>query len=597
MSNTVSSGRSVAVARLKTLTNQGLKDICRDEHLAVSGVKATLQGRIIDTLDRAINNNDMAAFERVRDRILNRGPTQQNSYSGSNYGSSSPVAAYTPGSRPSPFPTTTPNGPNMTHAYRPSLPPPPGQRGGGSTPSRLSFKQSPFYHIQEALTPVQDLTEMPQNRHQISYPIVLSENVIQRVRENPSLKIMLYCTATTLLSQYDASDVSFPSQIDLRVNSDEVRHNFKGLKNKPGTTKPVDLTQFLRKTARYQNMMTINYALTSKKYSWVINLVRKSSAEELTEKIRQGRTISKDQVLREMISKAKDPDIIAVSTVMSLKDPISTMRMDLPCRSTVCSHNQCFDVSSFIQLQEQAPTWSCPICNKTISFGALAVDHYVLDILQKTPKSVDQVRVEPEGEWREIKQDDNGAGGRDKSQSRAPYDEDSDDEIEIIEPKGGVSIKKDPGQSATPGLAQHTPPLSSRETSAPQTAARSTGGAKRPSAVIDLTLSDEDDEDDEPPRRAKRPNVNSYNTPASMPDSRFSSQGLQQRPPVPNTFFSLPPLSSSSSPANGGAPQVQPSVDGNNGQSLPWPQSYASYGSPWRVQQQSHFGSEQSRQK
>lgn len=203
----------------------------------------------------------------------------------------------------------------MTHGYRPSLPPPPGQRGGGSTPSRLSFKQSPFYHIQEALTPVQDLTgksnagadpfeadkneEMPQNRHQISYPIVLSENVIQRVRENPSLKIMLYCTATTLLSQYDASDVSFPSQIDLRVNSDEVRHNFKGLKNKPGTTKPVDLTQFLRKTARYQNIMTINYALTSKKYSWVINLVRKSSAEELTEKIRQGRTISKDQVLRE----------------------------------------------------------------------------------------------------------------------------------------------------------------------------------------------------------------------------------------------------------------------------------------------------------
>ena len=78
-----------------------------------------------------------------------------------------------------------------------------------------------------------------------------------------------------------------------------------------------------------------------------------------------------------VMSKVKDPDIVATSSVMSLKDPVSYLRIQLPCRSNVCSHNQCFDATSFLQLQEQAPTWSCPICSKTVAFGSLAVDQYV----------------------------------------------------------------------------------------------------------------------------------------------------------------------------------------------------------------------------
>ncbi|KAF4555419.1 PINIT domain-containing protein [Elsinoe fawcettii] len=570
----ISAARGQTVARLKVLTNSELKEICRTEQLAVSGVKAQLQGRIIERLDRAIDANDTVIFERVRSKISNRGAAPPPQYQNTGYNSSaSPTATY-PQHRPQV--SGAANGNNAASAYpRPNLPMP-GQRA----PGRMAFKPSPFYHIQEALTPVQDLTEMPQNRHQVTYPILLSENIVQRLKEDPSLKIMLYCTSTSILGQYELCDVAFPSQMDVRINSDEVRHNFKGLKNKPGTTKPADLTTYIRKVARYNNFMQINYALTSKRYSWVVNLVRKASAEELTEKVRTNRVISKESVLREMISKAKDPDIVATASVMSLKDPISTMRIDLPCRSTLCRHNQCFDVSCFIQLQEQAPTWSCPICNKTISYEALAVDQYVQDILAKTSRSVEQVTIEPEGAWSEIKQDDEKTNGRDKSQSRAPYDEDSDEDlIEIVEPKGGVPIKNDPSQP-TPGLAQHTPPLSSRETSAPQmSASRPNGaGSKRPSAVIDLTLSD----DDEPPRQIKRPAMNSYNTPASMPDFRNSSlPGFHQRPPPPTSPFSIPQLSLPSSPANGGAQQVPTSEAG--GQTLSWPQQYASYSSPWGV--------------
>lgn len=73
-------------------------------------------------------------------------------------------------------------------------------------------------------------------------------------------------------------------------------------------------------------------------------------------------------------SKARDADIVATASVLSLKCPLSTLRIDLPCRSIACRHNQCFDATSYLQLQEQGPTWLCPLCNNPAPFENLAVD-------------------------------------------------------------------------------------------------------------------------------------------------------------------------------------------------------------------------------
>lgn len=124
----------------------------------------------------------------------------------------------------------------------------------------------------------------------------------------------------------------------------------------------------------------------------IVNLVKQNSAESLVTKLKSGKTFSRERVVREsgflsilkvaltttnlmvVITKSEDSDLVATSTVMSLKCPLSTLRMNLPIRSTVCSHNQCFDALSFLQLQEQAPTWTCPHCNKVVCFEALVVD-------------------------------------------------------------------------------------------------------------------------------------------------------------------------------------------------------------------------------
>lgn len=126
----------------------------------------------------------------------------------------------------------------------------------------------------------------------------------------------------------------------------------------------------------------------------VVNLVKQHSAESLVLKLRSGKSISKERVIHEsrdsnpanshkvaklypVITKSEDNDLVATSTVISLKCPLSTLRINVPIRSTVCTHNQCFDALSFLQLQEQAPTWTCPLCNKIVCFEALEVDGYV----------------------------------------------------------------------------------------------------------------------------------------------------------------------------------------------------------------------------
>ena len=226
------------------------------------------------------------------------------------------------------------------------------------------------------------------------------------------------------------------------------------------------------------------------------------------------------------MKKANDSDIEVGSSVMSLKDPISTLRIKTPCRSTVCTHNQCFDAESFLQLQEQAPTWTCPICNKTISYEGLAVDQYVEEILNKA-RNADQVTIEPNGDW---------STEKDTSPKRNGYnahDDDSDDDLIEIPDYRIRAIKSEAAPTPT---SLSTPPLPSRETSS---APRS--GTKRTSEVVDLTLSD----DDEPVRPAKKV---AYSTPNSLPDpsrryqlpSHGHSNSTAHSRPLPPPYNSMP---------------------------------------------------------
>jgi E3 SUMO-protein ligase PIAS1 len=393
---------------------------------------------------------------------------------------------------------------------------------------------------------------------------------------------MVFCASEAIGPfSRDNADISFPHNVELKCNGDDVKANLRGLKNRPGSTRPVDITSMLRtKPANYNNIVEMVYALTTKvrwtltssfsslllyvsdltsriiyaeqdksakqKFYLIVNLVSKKSVDTMVNSIRTGRTISKEQVLREskLVSsflqsnywhdtvrrKAADPDeIVATSTVLSLKDPVGYTRITTPCRGIGCSHNQCFDAAYYLQLQEQAPTWTCPICNKPVLWEQLALDQYVNDILRLTPKSVESVVVEPTGEWQIEKPTESGSTR--KSNPTPSDDDDDDDIVEITNTSTMVQPKL---ETLTPHSVR-TPPLSSREDSSVPSASRPSApstSSKRPHAVVDLTLSD-DEEDARPAPKAPRL--------SSLSEDPIISSARVQNPTPDRYQFSFPP--------------------------------------------------------
>lgn len=94
--------------------------------------------------------------------------------------------------------------------------------------------------------------------------VVLTPTVAARLQNDPNIRVMVYCAADTGLNQYTKSDIAFPHQVEIKANLDEVKANLRGLKNKPGSTRPADVTSYIRKKPGYPNHIVMTYALTQK---------------------------------------------------------------------------------------------------------------------------------------------------------------------------------------------------------------------------------------------------------------------------------------------------------------------------------------------
>lgn len=103
-----------------------------------------------------------------------------------------------------------------------------------------------------------------QTRDHVDLRVSLDSSTAKELQENPNLRVMVYCAADSGLKSFTASDIAFPHQVELKVNEDDVKANLRGLKNRPGTTQPADITNKLRKKPNYPNHIVMTYALTTK---------------------------------------------------------------------------------------------------------------------------------------------------------------------------------------------------------------------------------------------------------------------------------------------------------------------------------------------
>ncbi|KAI0887413.1 PINIT domain-containing protein [Annulohypoxylon maeteangense] len=505
---------------ISNMLNKKLQQICSSHGLKTGGVKADLQNRIKDALHENFTS-DPTNFGKIRDTILSvqngSGRSSMAPPLGSGSGSQLPAQSNRSNYASygyNPYPQTGSGVSQQGSVYN-------GHRDtvlgyGRVPPSDNLFKNTPFYTIEMRVSSLQTCQIMSNHRNSVN--IVLRSNdypELARCGPYPSpMRVMVFCGSENTGPQ----EIQFPHQAELKVNGEDIKHNLRGLKNKPGSTHPVDITQHLRlKPSTYTNNIEFTYALTSKKFYLALYLCKTHSIDELVAKIKT-KKISKASVIREISKKANDPDIVTTSQVLSLLCPLTYMRLKTPCRGMSCNHIQCFDANSFMQLQEQGPTWSCPICYKAVPFETLAIDDYVDEVLSTTPDSLQQVTIEPDGQWKTKTEEPEPSRFRPAVSSKI----EDDDDISIISDSHG--FPNGTSTSTANGRNNYsTPSRSFAHSGTPSGGARDTSTAprsshKRPAEVIDLTLSS--DEDDEPIARApKRQNQGTTLNGLSYPSS------------------------------------------------------------------------------
>ncbi|KAL0951264.1 hypothetical protein HGRIS_007978 [Hohenbuehelia grisea] len=289
-----------------------------------------------------------------------------------------------------------------------------GNGGPSGGPKDIRFKSSPFFTVEQTVSSVVECPESTnaQDRRTQAVNFPLSADQMAKLKQ-PNYQVRLFCTSSTFWTSTPSTfrtnsvlcPVEFPATCEVRVNGMPLTANLKGLKKKPGTAPPPDITKFIRggNTPNRIEMVYVNSqqpAQTNKKYYLVVMLVDATSVDQLVDRLKKGKYRSSDEVKRSRAAQASDDDdIVASGEKISLKCPLSFMRINTPCRSTNCVHPSCFDATTWFTMMEQTTTWLCPICEKVLNTEDLIIDGYFDQILKQCSEIVEDVIVEPDGEW------------------------------------------------------------------------------------------------------------------------------------------------------------------------------------------------------
>lgn len=86
---------------------------------------------------------------------------------------------------------------------------------------------------------------------------------------------------------------------------------------------------------------------------------------------------------------------------VSINCPLGKTRMKYPCRSTNCTHLQCFDGLTYIQMNEKKPKWNCPVCYKSSPLKDLLIDEYFEEIVNsdKLTEDTTEIKLLIDGSW------------------------------------------------------------------------------------------------------------------------------------------------------------------------------------------------------
>ncbi|KAI8622006.1 hypothetical protein BC830DRAFT_1224163 [Chytriomyces sp. MP71] len=354
--------------------------------------------------------------------------------------------------------------------------------GGGPKPpvESLRFRNCPFYSSTTRLM----MKSVSCDTGKASFKFPLNAEHINRVFNGGEVVLLMVgpengqtlkpnpIKASGIPVEYpplEGAHSNAPNHCHIFINNVPVPPvQYAGIRGKPWTAKALDMNKFLLKSSGLNNTIELRFTPAFRTIAVSIELSRPQSIKQIVEDTKRDTLLSRDVIIAERKHKASaDDDICLTEEHVSLKDPVTRCRINVPARSRQCRHPQCFDLEYYLQLNQTHPTWSCPVCSKMAPINEVFVDGYFIELLAAATSDLEleSAEIAPDGTWRLNKEEATGVAS-----------DDSDDDGPLI--KREQATKKFASTSVTPA-----PVLSS--SSAAQ--------------VIDLTLSD-DDNAPPPPR-------------------------------------------------------------------------------------------------
>jgi hypothetical protein len=127
----------------------------------------------------------------------------------------------------------------------------------------------------------------------------------------------------------------------------------------------------------------------------VVQFVRERPMEEIIAAVR---TETAKSVVA--VTKSTSADgIEEVNYMLSLRCPLSFMRIIEPSKSKYCSHAQCFDLKAYLEYSCQQQLWQCPVCTQRCPYKDLIIDPKFSLILNSVTSEDMQVIVGPDGSF------------------------------------------------------------------------------------------------------------------------------------------------------------------------------------------------------
>ncbi|KAG9453375.1 hypothetical protein H6P81_006279 [Aristolochia fimbriata] len=135
----------------------------------------------------------------------------------------------------------------------------------------------------------------------------------------------------------------------------------------------------------------------------VLNLIPKDNGEKFEEALsRVCRCIGGGNTADNADSDS-DLEVVADSVTVNLRCPMSGSRIRIPGRFKPCVHMGCFDLETFVELNQRSRKWQCPICLKNYSLEHIIVDPYfkcITSMMRACGEDITEIEVRPDGSWR-----------------------------------------------------------------------------------------------------------------------------------------------------------------------------------------------------